>query len=177
MQIASISRALFALSVCACFSVNAATRISYQVSDLADSIPGQDLWRYSYSVSGNFPQFFGFEILFETPKVASLTGNPVAPNADWSVSTIQPLPGVPAAGLYTAMALKSAPSLAAPFDVTFIWNGPGSPGAQSFNVLDDMFGLVASGTTAPIPEPENYVLMGIGLLILLARLRPRTRRH
>ena len=40
----------------------AATSIAYQAIDLTDTTPGEDRWRYSYIVSGSFPQFFGFEI-------------------------------------------------------------------------------------------------------------------
>jgi len=152
--------------------VLAATTITYEAIDLTDTTAGEDRWQYRYTVSGDpFPQSFGFEVAFDAATVASIASAPAAPSTDWFVSTTQPMAGVPADGLYSAMALSANASLASPFEVSFIWSGPGNPGAQSFSILDGNFGLIETGTTAPIPEPQVYALMGVGLLVLLGRLR------
>lgn len=153
----------------------AATSIRYQAIDLADVVAGEDLWRYAYTVSGSFDAFYSFEILFDAQAFASLESAPAAPNTDWLVSAVQPVPAIPVDGVYSALALVANASLASPFEVAFVWNGPGLPGAQPFNVLDDTFGLVESATTIPIPEPRIYGLMGAGLLLLALRLRRRSR--
>lgn len=174
-----IRNTLLASALCVICSVSSAATsivIVYEASDLPDLVVGEDLWQYAYTVSGSFAQGFGFEILFDAQKVASLEASPAAPNLDWFVSTVQPLAGVPSDGIYAVQSLVPGASLVSPFQVSFVWNGLGPPGAQTFNVLDDTFGLVESGITAAIPEPHVYGLMGAGLLMLIGRLCTRRTR-
>ena len=88
-----------------------------------------------------FSEFQSFEIVFDAARFESLESFPASPSGDWFASTVQPLPGVPADGLYSALALTAGPSTETEFHVTFIWKGPGVPGAQPFNILTDTFGL------------------------------------
>ena len=156
----------------------AAFAIHYQATDIADTTVGQDLWQYRYFVSGGFSTFFEFQVVFESQKTLDIAANPIAPHPDWYVSTIPPLPNVPSDGLYSALALVQNPFLADPFDITFVWAGPGTPGAQAFSILntnvgDPDSGLVTIGTTqlAPIPEPYTYTLLALGLMLIVGRTR------
>jgi len=151
-------------------SASAAVSISYQLVDLPDVTPSQDLWRYDYRLAGSFAQFNSVEILYAAPQVASLDAVLPSPNASWDISAVQPLAGIPADGVYMLMALAADPVLASPFQVTFVWNGPGLPGAQAFNVLDGGFNLLESGATqlAPIPEPGIYAQIILGLALIAA---------
>jgi len=153
------------------FLASAQIDIRYATDNVPDEALGADLWRYSYHVSGSFNQFYSFEILFGAHNVTSLEVAPVSPSTEWFVSTVQPLPGIPADGLFSGMALAASANASTVFDVAFVWAGPGVPGAQAFNILDDQFGLIASGTTAPIPEPGIYGLLGAGLIVVWLRSR------
>jgi hypothetical protein len=66
--------------------------------------------------------------------------------------------------------------LADPFTVSFEWLASGTPGAQTFEVYDFNFDTVASGQTAPVPEPATFILVGSGLLGL-AGLRKKIKAH
>jgi len=156
-------------------SAASAVTITYQATDLVDVVPGQDLWRYSYSVSGSFVAFGGFNIFFSPGLYRSLENPPSGVNADWLVSSTEPNAGLPADGLYSATALVSSPSLANLFTVSFVWLGSGSPGSQFFEVFDDTFSISETGQTqlaAPggrVPVPGTAILIGLGLFTLGAR--------
>ncbi|HBY63046.1 MAG TPA: hypothetical protein DEH78_24760, partial [Solibacterales bacterium] len=89
--------------------------IHYVAHDLADVVPGEDLWRYEYTVSGEFfAQFEFFEIYFDASLFASLAAG-ANPDPAWDALILQqPNPGNPApfdAGIYNAFALQDNPSL------------------------------------------------------------------
>src|SRR5687767_4196456 len=74
-------------------SKSAAIMITYEVEDLADLVPGEDLQRYSYSVSDfTFERNQGFTIFFDAEKFRNLDVAPAAPNADWDIITGEPVP-------------------------------------------------------------------------------------
>lgn len=146
-----------------------AVSIQYKLEDLVDTSAGQDLWRYSYHVGGSFTAFTGFNVLFDSTRYDQLEDSPPAPNADWISSTISPVLG--ADGLYTAIALQDNASLAYPFTVSFVWLGTGTPGSQPFEVFDDGFNVIDSGSTSPfgapaIPEPGSLLLVAGALALL-----------
>src|SRR5688572_18332096 len=114
-----------------------AVAITYQSVDVPDVVPGQDLWRYEFLVSGNFVAFGGFNVLFSPSLYRSLENPPPAVNADWFATTLEPNPALPANGLYTATALTANPSLSDLFTLTFQFLGTGAPGEQPFEVFDD----------------------------------------
>jgi hypothetical protein len=167
---------LFAL--CAMVATGAqATVITFVATDIADTTPGQDLWSYTYSVSGvSFLSGEGFTLYFDPALYASLDLVPAAVNADWDVLTTQPdAINLPTFGLYDAMALLDAPSLADPFTVSFVWLGAGAPGSQAYDQYDAGFNAVASGTTVPgtpVPEPATP-LLALAALGALAACRKR----
>jgi hypothetical protein len=152
-----------------------ALTIQYSATDLADAIPGQDLWSYAYTVTGfDFDQDLGFAISFAPGLYEDLESPPPTPNADWDILTLQPDGNLPADGLYDALALVDDASLADPFTVSFVWIGGGAPGSQPFFVYDESFQTVESGFTVLVPEPGTLLLLGAAVpAFCLRRRRPR----
>ena len=144
-----------------------ATTISYQATNLADTIPGEDLWQYSYSVSGHsFNQFYGFTVLFDYLLYSKLEDPPPFVNNDWDPIVLQPDLILQEEGAYDALALVDNASFADPFTVSFVWLGSGVPGSQPFQLYDPNFETIESGRTtsgaAAIPEPATLLLLGSG---------------
>jgi hypothetical protein len=142
------------------------------VTDLADTSPGQDLWRYDYTVSGRtFLQSEFFDIFFSSTLYATLT-SPTGPSADWDVAILQqPTPGnLPPfdRGMFDAFALTANPSLSGVFSVNFVYLGGGTPGSQPFVIFDASANIVESGVTSvagtTVPEPSMSIPFSFGLI-------------
>ena len=157
--------------------------IEYVATNLVDVTPGEDLWRYDYTVGGRaFLQSEFFDIYFAPNLYSSLTAGP-APNADWDVLILQqPNPvNLPPfdTGIFDAFALTDGPSLSGSFSVSFIYLGQGSPGAQAFEIFDagTVPALLEAGLTtvpgAEIPEPSTAALFLIGLAAWAIHLHRR----
>jgi hypothetical protein len=157
----------------------AAAIISFQATDLAD-VGAEDRWMYEYLVTDfDFFANQGFSIYFDFASFANLE-SPAAPvGPDWDILTFQPDPGLFADGLYDALAFVDGASLGLPFTVAFDWlGGPGTaPGVQAFTINQfDASGdisILETGrtTTAGVPEPATFVLMGLGAALMARRLR------
>jgi hypothetical protein len=149
-----------------------ATTINYTAVDLANTLPGQDLWQYRYTVNGSFVAFGGFDVFFDASLYTLLQDPAPAVNSDWSVVITPPDAGLGTSGLYTATALSGTPSLANAFTLNFVWLGAGRPDSQTFDVFDDNFLTVEQGSTTlprentPVPEPTSLLLVACGLLLL-----------
>lgn len=160
-----------------------ATAISFEAADLADITAGEDLWRYRFLVSEfTFPENVAFEILFDPALYRDLDDPPASVNADWDILSVQPDPGVPDPGRYSALALMGGASLADSFTLGFVWLGaPGTmPGAQTFeiNEFDAQANFIRTlevGRTTPVapieavPEPGSLILTVTGLAVLACR--------
>lgn len=159
------------LAICTyCFvlSVNAAS-ITYEATDLTDNVIGEDLWRYTYTVSDHiFDVDNGFSIFFDYIDYANLEDPAPAVNSDWDILVLQPDSFLPDDGIYDALALLNAPSLLDAFTLDFVWLGAGTPGSQPFEVYDDSFNIISSGNTisnvSNVPEPATIFLFSVGLL-------------
>lgn len=162
-----------------------ATTIAYQTINLADTVPGQDLWEYHYTVTGqSFLANQGFTIYFD-PQFYTLLEDPAPTvNGDWDIFVAQPNAAGMLQGFYDAFALVDSASLADPFVLTFVWlGGPSVPGSQPTtinqfdqdgNLLDAVPGHTVpaiEGPVAAVPEPTTLVLFTAGGLVAFARRR------
>lgn len=148
----------------------AALTITFTATDLPDTTPGEDRYRYDYALSGfPHPSGFGFTVFFAPGLHASLQSPPPPLGPEWDVIAIQPDPGLPDAGFYDALALADFPTTLTGFSIEFVWLGAGAPGSQPFVVYDPAFATVESGQTLPVPEPASLVLLVLGLAALPAR--------
>jgi len=96
-------------------------------------------------------------------------------NADWSVLSIQPDFILQQPGYYDGLAQRNNPSLGDAFEVTFIWRGQGLPSAQSFDIHDVNFAILASGQTLTVPEPGTLSLGLAGVMASLVWRRMQKR--
>jgi hypothetical protein len=157
-----------------------ATIIEYEVTDLPDTVPGQDRWAYRYFVSGfTFGANQGFTIWFDPSRYTQLE-TPSPPNAQWDVLVLQPDRALPDRGAFDALALANSASLTQPFGVNFV-SLSGTPGSQPFDI--DQFDaqrnfvrIVESGVTvprqqaAPIPEPDSaWLIAGAAAFLALVK--------
>ncbi len=154
--------------------------VSFSRTDLDNNLgPGGDLWEYQYTVSdpgAAFAENVGFSIYFPAALYRNLESPPPVVNADWDVLTLQPLPGIPASGIYDALSLSATPSLLDPFTVRFVWLGnPGTqPGSQLFEVNEfdgagNFVSKLESGFT--VPEPSSFVCIASAFVVMLAMRR------
>lgn len=153
---------LTVLSLLVLFFVSPAIADSVSVQYTAINF-GSGTWQYDYTAQGSFLANWGVAIYFPTPSYGggSITDLGTG-GSDWLTFAFQADPTIPAPGEYDIVALVDNPSLSSVFDVTFQWNGTGTPGTQGFNLYDFTNGaeLLASGTTtAAVPEPTPFLLM------------------
>jgi len=152
--------------------------ITFEATDLTDTTPGADLWRYTYRVSEFSPAaLVAFETLFDPDSYRALEDLPPAVPG-WDIVALQPDPLLPDDGRYSALALEDGASLAGLFTVTFVWlGGAGStPGVQPFEIVafDEVgvfLGTLAEGFTTPhqpgdvaVAVPATGLLLGAGTL-------------
>ena len=162
----------------------AAIVVTAQLTDLANVVPGEDLWQASYTVSGGtFLANQGFTIFFAPALYKNLSA-PIAPiPVGWNVLTVQPDVALAAPGFIDALALVNNLSLALPFKLNFVWLGSTPPASQSFQTYDQNFVFQITGTgntiVSPImggvvPEPGSLASgMGVAAIIAFSFLRRR----
>lgn len=152
---------------------NASNAIYYTATDLTDLTLGEDLWQYTYTVTGDsFAAGTGFVIDFENDLFVFTESDPTPLNGDWEVSTHANYYADPEFPItvYDAYAMNNNASLANQFSVAFVWKGGNEvPGAQLFRVYDQNEGTVLQhGETAPVPVPGTVMLLGSALAALSA---------
>jgi len=173
MRRGSLVSLLFLTLVAVCAGGARGASISYQATDLPDTVPGQDLWQYQYSLSGtSLSAGEGFDVFFALAdgyQFGDLVDPLTGPSGEWDVLAIQADPGLPADGIFDAVAIVNDPISTAPFTAAFIWRGTGTPGAQHFEIFDSSFTVTESGTTAPEPTATALVLVALASLIRRVR--------
>ncbi|MES9993395.1 MAG: PEP-CTERM sorting domain-containing protein [Candidatus Thiodiazotropha sp.] len=167
-------------------STNIATAnpIYYELTDY-----GGGSYEYQYTVDNQtLSSIEEFTIWFDLGLYDNLAISG-SPNLDWDGLAIQPDPLLPDDGFadWLSYGLTINPGeVLDGFSVTFDWLGSGTPGEQSFEIINPLdFSALSSGftqtaSTAPptsVPEPDTWVLMVIGLLFLgIGRLRKTSNR-
>jgi hypothetical protein len=147
-----------------------APRVLAEPVDLADPVPGQDLWLFQYTVKGfDTSEAAGLSILFDHATSAGLDTTGLAAPAVWDVLVLQPDPALPSDGLFDALALGQPEAVSGPLEVSFLWSGTEPPGPQAFTLYDEHFSTVATGFTTIVPEPGTALLLAAGLAGLGAR--------
>lgn len=141
------------------------------VVDFTTTSLGGNLWRYDYTINNETPSI-GFDeltVYFDVNDY-ELLSSPVAPDG-WDPLIIQPDPGIPADGFYDVLKLDGLLGQGVSvsgFSVSFAYLVDGTPGAQSFDLLDSSdFSVVYAGTTtvlSAVPEPASLALMLAGLV-------------
>ena len=152
-------------------------QIVYQTEDLPDAEPGQDLWRYTYTVSGwAFGELDGFRIYFPTHSFSDVDIIDIP--TQWDAVALVPDEVFPDQA-FLAQALENTSSTAT-FMVEFRWldDIPNTPGSQRYELFDpDLVVLDPPGTLGTIsqviPEPQTgpFVLTGLALLAALSMRR------
>jgi len=164
------------LTLSAAGLANASNAISYTALNLADENAGDDLWRYTYTVTGDsFATGTGFAIDFEKSLFVLPERQQTAPNSDWYIQTYTS-EFESTIAVYDAYALVDNASLADQFSIDFVWTGEAAgPGTQYFAVYNQNEGTVLqNGMTSPVPVPAAVWLLGSGLATLAgSRLRKR----
>lgn len=149
-----------------------AATVIFAATDLTDTSPGQDLWEYSYQVTGvTFAAGQGFTIFFDRALFAQLQSPPPFVNADWDPLTIQPDLALNSDGFYDAQALRNNPSLADLFRVSFVRRSTATPGSQPYAIYDANFSTISQGQTTNVPEPTSLALFVAAASLLARRLR------
>ncbi len=163
------------VSMAATAAAWAAPTVIFSATDLFDLSPGQDLWRYEYTVSGPVDAFGSINLLFSPTLYAGLGSQTLDPNL--SLIDLQPDASAPADGIVYISPLSALLAAdTAALSVDFIWLGGAlnAPGSQTFQVVDS-FGFPAGGGVSrllnggTVPEPSALLLAATALLALSAK--------
>jgi hypothetical protein len=151
-----------------------ATTVEYHLTAL-----GGSSYRYVYTVTNDGSlggSLGGFDVFFDPSLIleSSLTiVTPAALAVEWNELILGSGVLVPAA--YDALALAGGipnGGSASGFAVDFTWIGPGTPGAQAFEIFDpDTFAVLEAGFTTAVPEPNASHLLAMAVVALVLTRR------
>jgi len=169
------------LGACPPFA-HSAVQVLYEVQDLTDDTPGEDLWRYLYRVSGYAfqPGENFLRVLFPDETYGPILEDGIEVPDGWIAVVQVADTEIPDASFNAEGSSDTVSELL--FTVPFAWQGLRTPGAQRFEILEynpaqDDFELAVEGVTSttPIPEPATAFLLAMGLaLVVTLRSRQRT---
>ncbi|WP_338848785.1 hypothetical protein V8J88_07655 [Massilia sp. W12] len=150
-----------------------AQQVSYEVMHSGNS----NVWQYTYHFNGELPLFNAVNILFPSSEFSFLQLVHNGAPGQLDVLSTQPDAILQADGQLTVTALDNLPaSFNNTVRIDVAWTGQGRPAAQSWQLLDDSFNVLATRMTVPltpIPEAETWALLIAGLgLIHLRRRKP-----
>ena len=176
-------------------SVASGSPIFYEVTDVADTAPGVDLWRYDYTIGNDTPfhlsgftiyfdfDLYDFNLIEDSPGSGDFIVDPAdstAPSGwDAFVAPDADILGVQEDGFFDLFnpfdVIEPGAPLISGFSVTFAYTGSGTPGSQFFEYFGvDASGAAISGSSftqllvgpAPVSEPGMLLTFVIGLLAL-----------
>jgi hypothetical protein len=144
--------------------------VAYTVTSL-----GGGSFEYAYTLSG-YELLAGDDLAIYFPLATSANLTDLGTGgADYTTFVFQPDPNLPADGEYDAIANVNDPSLSTVLDVTFLYSGPGTPGAQDFTLYDSGYTVISTGETVALtPEPSSLLLLCSGMVAIYA-VRQRRR--
>ena len=168
------------LSVLFCSAAHAVT-LSATAIDLPDTVPGEDLWQLNYHLDGPLTAFHGVNLLFPFADFSGL--NLVTPPAVDVSPALSPVDASSSIdGVLTLTAQTDlAPAYATAFSISFTKLTAQALNPQSFEVFDDSFNVVGSGTvpitigSLPVPEPSTLALFSLGAIAMLGMQRRRSK--
>lgn len=144
--------------------ISYATIIAYDIDNLAGNS-----WEYTYTVTNDtlsssieeFTIYFDYDFYQNLNVTSSVSG--------WDIIVGEPYVALSWDGFYDALGSPgiSHGSKMSGFSVSFAWLGTGTPGSQSFDIVNPLdYTTLDSGQTipaAPVPEPSTLLLTGAGL--------------
>ena len=147
----------------------AAATIAYTATD-----QGSGRWRYDYVVANAAADspIEEFTVYFALGAYANLAVV-LPPSANWDSLVAEPDADIPDGGYFDALALAAGIAPGASlggFAVTFDYLAAGTPGAQSFEIVDPhTFVVLSSGTTTAVPVPATGWLLATALPLVWRR--------
>ena len=170
------SAAAAALVALSAVSTNALT-IEYQAINLANTTPGQDLWRYTYKISGyTFAVNEGLDIYFSQTLYGALSNPQPMLGPQWFASSSTVIDPGGAPQIYDVITVVPNPSLDVVFSVDFVWLGQGTPGSQPFDAyrtINGGLGVFDAGRTVATTVPEAGSSLLLASLAFGALATPR----
>ena len=167
----SCSKALLCLTMGMAAVAANAGGLTFTQSDIADVMPGEDLWQNTYSFTGALEAFGGLTLIY-SPAAYGTLDVPSAP-PELSGLTTQPDVGLGTDGLVTLTSSAIQPSsYTASFVVSYVKLGA-LGNSHPYEVFDGNFNVVGGGTAtlAAVPEPASALTLGAGVLLLAWRRR------
>ena len=171
-------------------AASAAPSISYTVVDLVDTMMGQDLQQYQYTLTGPIDTFGGVTIAFDSVLYGMLSNLTTSdPALDTTTAPVQPDAGMATDGLATVTSpIGILAGNDALFSIDFVWlGGARPPGSQPFDVFDGNGAPVfatsqlttpaGGGGGAVVPEPGSLSLGAAALMAAFVARRGASQRR
>jgi hypothetical protein len=172
-------RAGVAIALGLACALSQAASVSYQATNLADVVAGQDLWQLDYTITGPFSKDESIDLLFNPELYTSIQLASISPADSLDPLSSQPDPQLVTDGQLLLTSLAERPvAFKANVTVRFVWLGQAAPGSQPFQWLDNSFNPIANGQTSltsPVPESAclPLALTGLGVAWGVTAVRRR----
>lgn len=160
------------LALCSAGTAADAQSLTFTRADVADVMPGEDLWQSTYTFAGSLEAFGGLNLMYGSTTYGTLDVMSVAPELTALVT--QPDTGLGADGLITLTAASGQPlTYTTSFAVTYVKLAPLGD-SHPYEIFDGNFNVVGGGSAtlmSAVPEPTSAALLLGGTLWLAMRRR------